>query len=315
MKPVIDYKGAGAGAGRLEGFENPMMSNDSEIVTGAYDEKKDIVRWLDNDSLYDAFYANVYDNLTQGSVRTQAEVGMMLHEWTKKGEDVKDMIVLDAGCGTGIATSSFAKMNAKSIVGFDKSDAMLQQAKEGTIPQTTLTKEQIDKIEWRKGDLIDSSACAGEEFTHAFMMYFTIYYFADKETVLRNIYYWMKPGGRLAISVVNKHKFDPMLDSAAPWIGFSLQKYSEERVTKSDVTFNKFKYTGEFDLQDPSAEFRETFRFPDGKVRRQRHTFKMEDMEEIVKLAKYAGFDYLGYTDCGKIGFEYFYILHLSKGT
>jgi len=269
-------------------------------------------RWLDNSELYDEFYASVYDQLTQGSVRTQAEVGMLLHEWTKRGEDLKTFEILDAGCGTGIAVASFAKMNVKRVVGLDSSEAMINQAKTKTIPQTTLTPEQVAKIEWRKADLIDPSAGAGGEFTHALLLYFTIYYVPDKEIVFRNLFFSVRPGGRLAVHVVNKHKFDPMLESAAPWIGFSLQKYSDKRVTKSEVTFDKFKYSGEFDLQDPGAEFRETFRFNDKTVRRHRHIFRMENIEEIVEMAKRAGWNYKGFTDLTPISFEYSYHLHFT---
>lgn len=285
----------------IEGFE--------EAVPGAMSEKADVV-WMDNDSLYDSFYASVYDHLTQGSTRSQAEVGLILHEWTKRGDDLTKFEILDAGCGTGIVTSSFAKMGCKRVVGLDKSEAMLNQARTKTIPQTTLTEEQKAAIEWRQADLYSPSAAAGGEFSHAVVLYFTLYTFADKEAFLRCLYHWIRPGGRLVLHVVNKHKFDPMLESSAPWLGFSLQKYSDKRVTKSEVTFNKFKYTGDFELTDPAAEFRETFRFNDGKVRRQRHTLRMEDMSKIVEMAKAVGWEYLGHTDLTPISFEYAFHLH-----
>ena len=296
---------------RLEGFENP--DEDLESIAHVIDESKDAVKYLENEQIYDDFYAKIYDQLSQGSVRTQAEVGLALNEWTKKGDDLKTFQVLDAGCGTGIAVASLAKIGCKKVVGFDKSESMLNYAKEVVIPQSTLTDEQKKVITWRKGDLIDSSSCSGGEFSHTLMLYFTIYYFPDKETVFRNIYYWTKPGGRMVIAVVNKHKFDPMLESASPWLGFSLQKYSETRIKKSEVTFNKFQYTGEFDLQDPGAEFREVFRFKDGKVRRHKHIFRMEDMEQIVKLAQNAGWSYIGYVDLTPIAFEYAYHLHFKR--
>lgn len=296
----------------LEGF-----TGSSEEIAGAVSESSGIIKYLDNDELYDSFYARVYDQLTQGSVRSQAEVGLMLQQWLKRGDaDIKSMEILDAGCGTGIAAASFAKLGAKKVVGLDKSEAMLKQATSNTIPQTTLTSEQIQSISWRKDDLINPSACQGGEFTHAFLLYFTIYYFNDKEAVFRNLHYWTKPGGRLVVHVVNKHKFDPMLESASPWLGFSLQKYTDTRITKSEVAFDKFTYTGEFDLQDPGAEFRETFRFKDtGKVRRQRHAFIMEDMERITGMARAAGWQYLGYTDLTPISFEYAYHLHFRRNT
>ena len=98
LKPYFNGQQKGDGN---EGFEN------KEEVAGAYPESKGLIRWLDNTELYDSFYCGIYDQLTQGSVRTQAEVGLALNEWTKKGEDLKTFEVLDAGCGTGIANRSF----------------------------------------------------------------------------------------------------------------------------------------------------------------------------------------------------------------
>ena len=287
-----------------EGFENQ--------IPGAVEENKGLVQWMDNTKLYDSFYAGIYDQLTQGSVRTQAEIGLLLHEWSKNKEKLDTFEVLDAGCGTGIACAALGKIGCKRVVGLDSSDAMINQAKTLVLPQSTLTEEQKKHVEFRIGQLENPSSCAGGEFTHAFLMYFTVYYLNDKETCFRNLFFWVKPGGKLMIHVVNKHKFDPMLESAAPWMGFSLQKYSKDRVTKSDVTFDKFKYTGEFDLQDPQAEFRETFRFHNGTIRRQRHTFFMEDMNTIVGFAKAAGWKYEGFIDLTPISAEYMYYLSFS---
>lgn len=289
-----------------EGFKD----SEQELINGSYPESKGLIRWLDNTELYDSFYCSVYDQLTQGSVRTQAEVGLILHEWTKRGDDITSFEVLDAGCGTGIATVSLAKMNVKRVVGLDKSKAMITQARDSTLPQTTLTDDQKKLIEWRTADLADPSVGAAGEFSHAILLYFTIYYVPDKEAFFRNIFLWVRPGGKMVVHVVNKHKFDPMLESSAPWLGFSLQKYSKTRVTKSEVVFDKFKYTGDFNLQDPQAEFNETFRFTSGNIRRQRHTFKMEDMNQIVGFAKAAGWEYIGYTDLTPVSFEYAYHLH-----
>ena len=270
-------------------------------------------RYLENDELYDSFYASIYDQLAQGAVRTQAEIGLLLHEWTSRGGmPVEKMKVLDAGSGTGIATAAFAKMNVSKVIGVDKSAAMIERAEKVTIPASTLTEQQQQVIEFRNTDLLNPSALSAAEVTHAVMFYFVPYEVKDLEAVLRNMYVWVAPGGKLAIEVVNKHKFDPMLEAAAPWMAFSLQKYSDKRITKSSITFDKFAYDGEFDLQDPSAEFRETFRFKDGTVRRQRHRFHMPDISEIVKLGTTCGFQYDKYIDLTPIGFEYGYLLCFS---
>ena len=292
-----------------EGFKD-IDDKELEELSGAEAESNGKIRYLNNDELYDNFYCSIYDQLTQCPIRIQTELELIIHEWTKRGDKIKDFKVLDAGCGTGVGSAALAKLGVKKVIALDKSEAMIKHAKEVTLPLTTLTDEQKKRITWEHDDLINPSALQGGQVTHAIMLYFTIYYFSDKETLLRNLFFWIKPGGHLAIHVVNKHKFDPMLESAAPWIAFSLQKYSKERVTKSEVTFNKFKYAAEFDLQDPMAEFRETFRFKDNKIRRQRHTFRMEDMDTIVGLAKVAGWEYNGFTDLTNAGLEYMYHLH-----
>jgi hypothetical protein len=79
------------------------------------------------------------------------------------------------------------------------------------------------------------------------------------------------------------------------------------------VAFDKFDYEGVFDVDETpgsrAAEFRETFRFKDGSVRRQRHTFDMPDMNSIVEAAQGAGWQYRGYVDNVAAAFEYSYTL------
>jgi len=283
-----------------EGFSSETNdSNDADA--SAFD-------WKDNNSLYDTFYAEIYDQLMQSSVRNQAKVGLLLHVWQSK-IPVNKMEVLDVGCGTGVAAVAFAKMNVNSVVGIDKSDAMVRRARSATLDTSTLTADQKKLIDFRKRDVLDPGIAQAGEFNCATILYFTVYYLTDMEAAFRNLHVWIKPGGFMAVEVVNKYKFDPMLESASPWLAFSLQKYSKERVRKSKVTFDKFEYEGVFDLDEPRAEFRETFRFKDGSVRRQKHTFIMPDMKEIVQKGVRAGWKYNTYIDLTTIGFEYAYLL------
>jgi hypothetical protein len=150
---------------------------------------------------------------------------------------------------------------------------------------------------------------SGGRFSHAALLFFTIYYSNNPSTIFNNLYHWIRPGGQLAIEVVNKYKFDPLLESASPFVGTTIQKYVKKRVTKSKVEFDKFSYEAEFDLQDPIAEFREVFRFKDSKVRRQRHTLYMRDINDFVHIAQVAGWNYNGFIDLMTCGFEYAYVL------
>ena len=84
---------------------------------------------------------------------------------------------------------------------------------------------------------------------------------------------------------------------------------------KSKVKFDKFDYEATFGLDPDSpsmGEFRETFRFKDGTVRRQAHSFFMPDITLIVNRAKSAGWNYKGFVDQTRMGFEYSYLLMFS---
>lgn len=295
---TADIKGPSSGS--VEGF------------TSSAEESK--YKWLSNDELYDDFYASVYDLLVQPSNRTQFEISFLLSRWKfneQPNGSLKSLCIADLGCGTGVSAAALAKSGIGRVVAIDKSAQMIDFAKKANLPSTVLTEEQKSAIEFRERDLLDPSAARGSEFDAAVALYFTIYYMRDMDGFFRNCALWIKPGGFLAVQVVNKYKFDPMLDSASPFI-FSLQRYSEQRATKSAVKFDKFDYEGVFDLDEEAnnaAEFRETFRFKDGTVRRQRHNFYMYDIAAIVKKAKAAGWTYQGYIDQEKQGFAYSYLL------
>ncbi len=266
--------------------------------------------WLNNVSLYDNFYASIYDQLVQSSQRAQIEVSLLLGRWETSDKKISDLQIADLGCGTGVATLAFAKAGVAKAVGIDQSKAMLEFAKTTNLPASVLDAGQKAKVEFRERDLTDPSAAQPAEFDCACALYFTIYYMRDMDGFFRNSALWVRPGGSLAVQVVNKYKFDPILDSASPFT-FSIQKYVKDRHTKSTVKFDKFDYEGIFDLDEgeDGAEFRETFRFKDGSIRRQRHTLNMPDIALIVKKAKAAGWLYQGYIDQIKQGFAYSYLL------
>jgi SAM-dependent methyltransferase len=285
-----------------EGFEN-NTSSDSSLIT-----------WLtDPQQIYDEFYAGVYDQLTHQTERTKAKVAILNNFWKKNNSNPSEWSILDAGCGTGHAAISFVKMGAGRVIGMDYNPAMLRYAENNVQPAAKLTPEQTSALRWRMDSLKNPSAAAAGEFTHITMFYFTFYYLPDQEEFFRFANLWLKPGGKLLIEVVNKFKFDPILESSSPFIAFSLQKYSKERIQKSKVTFNTFEYESEFQLIDPKAEFYETFRFKNNHVRRQKHILNMPTIEAIVKMGKAAGFKYVGYQDLNAVGFEYAYLLQFER--
>lgn len=270
--------------------------------------------WLGNDDLFDDFYASVFTKLTQNETLVQAETGICLEEFLRTTS--KDQLrILDAGCGIGVGTCSFAKQGVGHTVGIDKSPAIIRYAKGTTLPSTTLTDIQQQNLEFRLADLNGPGAAGAAEFTDACLLYFTVYYFRDLDMLFRNLALWVKPGGHLAIEVVNKYKFDPVLNPSNPWVGVSPQKYAKERITKSKIVFDTFEYDAVFELEDPNAEFRETFRFKDGSVRRQKHKLVMPSISTIVKKATQNGWTYTKYVDLMPLSFQYGYLLFFTRNS
>jgi len=289
-----------------EGFENTSTNSVSKSDTNLY-------TWMTDPKLiYDEFYAGIYDQLGKQDERTKAKIAILKDIWEKE-TPMSNWSILDVGCGTGHAVVDLAKQDVGRVVGLDSSSAMIHYAENTVEPAGKLTKQQAEAITWRTDTIINPGACSAGEFTHVICFYFSFYYIQDQEQFFRTMNLWTKPGGKLCLDVVNKYKFDPILESASPFIAFSLQKYSKERIMKSKVTFDKFEYEAEFVLTDPKAEFYETFRFKNGHVRRQKHVFNMPTIEKIIEMAKMAGWKYVGYQDLNGIGFEYSYLLTFDK--
>ena len=268
--------------------------------------------WLTGDEIYDDFYAATHHKIFMQEKLVQAEAAIALHDWVKS-VDKPHMSILDAGCGTGIATTYLAKQDVGKAVGIDKSAAMIRYAKNSILPGTTLTPAQKDAVEFRVADVYGPSAAGEAEFTHSMLLYFSVYAFRDLDALFRNLYFWTQPGGGLAVEVVDRDKFVPIPDVANPWVGVNPQAHTNERMTRASAIFDKFEYTSDFDLEDDRAEFRETFAFKDGTFRRQKHVLYMPKIADIVKAAQSAGWKYTKFTELKMIGFDYGYMLFFTR--
>jgi len=254
--------------------------------------------------VYDKFYSKIYDQLFYSSYKNEFEINDLISKYLKN-KDKTSLKILDVGCGTGKHISILNELGYKPI-GLDLSNDMLIEAK------------KINKnTRFIKGSGEDTELFSGNRFDVILCYYFTIYYFEDYLKFIKNVSYWLKRGGILAVHVVNKDKFDPILEPASPFPAFSLQKYSKKRIMKSTVVFNNFEYTAEFKLsKSGKAKFKEKFYFQKkNKVRKQEHIFNMfkigkfiNDVKEKYKLKL------IGKTDLISVSYEYQYILYFKKG-
>lgn len=293
-----------------EGF----VDGRGEIAT---DDAEEASAWgkykvLRDDEIYDDFYAKVYNKITQMDRLTTAEAGLIYHDWALTMEP-NQMKILDVGCGTGVAACALKKMGVGEVTGLDLSKAMVAKARK-VLESTTLTPEEKDRVEFIQGNAYNPSSVDAQGFSHAMVLYFSIYYFKDMDALFRNLAHWVRPGGGLAIEVVDKHKFEAIPDSSNPWIGINPQRYKKERITKGTVVFDQFEYTSQFDLYDPAAEFTEVFRFKDGTpIRRQKHTLYMYDIKKIVGMAEAVGWKYEKSMELMPVGFPHAWVLFFKR--
>lgn len=266
-----------------------LVTNTPISVEGFEQREKFIIK--ENDEIYDTFYANIYDKLVQDDVKNEYEVGTIIN-LTKP---TKNSLLLDIGSGTGNHVAAFNSKNVNAV-GLDKSSAMVAYA-----------KKKYPKLEFNVGDANNVIVHPPHTFTHITCLYFTIYYIKDKFSFFRNCYEWLKPGGHLVVHVVDKNKFDPILNSSTSLNNVPIQKNTTERVTKTSLTFNNFKYRANFSLDkenNNNATFDETFTDKNGKVRKHIHTMYMPSQNDIEKIGKEAGFIVNGKVDLDAVQYD-----------
>ena len=183
---------------------------------------------VSSDNIYDEFYSKIYDKLFTAPYKTEFEVNDLIESILSKMDKEKTKI-LDIGCGTGQHIKLLSDNDYK-VIGLDNSNEMLKIAKKNNPNNRFILGNALDKKQFNE-QRFDLISC----------YYFTIYYFKDLRKILENVSFWLKEDGVFVVHLVNKDKFDPILEPASPFPAFSLQKYTKGRVMKSDVVFNNFE--------------------------------------------------------------------------
>lgn len=251
--------------------------------------------------IFDDFYVDYYDDLTHDQFKNSFEIKEILHSTKQKPNNIT---VLDIGCGTGHQCKILEKQGAK-VYGLDKSESMIKRC-----------NKLHKNIDFRTGDATQTIIYPPNSFDLINCLYFTIYYIEDKKQFLQNCFDWLKPQGYLALHLVNKDKFNPILNVADPLVMVSAQKYANERITNSIVKFKDFQYKADFKHTKGSndAKFVETFKSDtSGHVRKNEHQFYMPNQKSILAIAKSLGFIMKGYIDMIACQYDHQYIYLLYK--
>lgn len=275
------------------------ISNKYDVKTEGFSQPSKFVTKENND-LYDDFYCSIYDDLVYDTTRNEFEV----QEITNIAKINKNSNILDIGSGKGHHVNHFRK-HGINVTGLDKSKSMIK-----------LSQKKYPKCKFKHGDALNAVNFNSNTFTHITCLFFTIYYIENKKLFFKNVYDWLKPGGFLVLHLVNRDKFDPILNTANPLHLVSPQKFAKKRITNSLVKFNDFSYKANFKLnkQKDNATFIETFKDDNSEnVRKNEHTLHMCTQKKILSKAKKVGFILHGKSDMVNCMYEYQWIYYLYK--
>lgn len=252
--------------------------------------------------IYDKFYSDVYDNLLKSDIKNEFECLVIHKDFLKKVENPK---ILDLGCGTGHHLKILSRYN-HNLTGLDNSNSMLKKAKKNI---------NNEKVKLVKGDFHQVKIFPKKTFDHILCLFYTIYLCKNIRLFIKNCNTWLKPQGILFIHVVNRDKFDPVLETSSSLIPFfDPQKHTDKRNTQTRLHFNKFEYISNWKFNSNYSIFSEKFKFKNKPyVRINNHRLEYHKQRYIKKIAKEEGFILVKVVDMFTIGFNYNYILCFQK--
>jgi len=286
-----------------------MMMNYGRKQVEGFEEKTNEFKSVNNVAeIYDDFYVDIYDQLVFSKNKNDYEIGTLIEQ----ADMVKDQsMVLDIGSGTGHHVSSL-KAHGFDAIGIDIAPSMVQKAQK-TYPD----------LKFQVADALNPNLFQEQTFSHITCFYFTLYYIQDKRSLFENCMNWLKPGGYLAVHMVNRDKFDPILPAGNPFTVVSPQSYAKKRIMNTTVNFDAFEYKSVFDMKEtiqssdePNAFMRETFKNnKNGNVRRNEHRLYMNTQSEILDIAKEVGFIIDSKIDLMNCQYDSQYVYVLQKPT
>lgn len=249
-----------------------------------------------NDTLYDEFYADVYDKLLFNPTKNNFEV-KSIAKFVDNGK------ALDIGSGTGHHVNLLAKKGF-DCTGLDSSNSMIAEAKIKFPEQNFIHGNALKKMTFQPKSF-DLITC----------LYFTIYYIKNKEQFFKNVALWLEDGGYFVLHLVDKENFNPIVPAGEPFTIISPQNYTDERINDSIVDFDQFAYKAKFSLPDKNkATFKEVFKFKNSnQVRQNDHTLYMDSHDEIAQQAENIGLKLVEIIDMSPCNYDNQYLYIFQK--
>ena len=242
---------------------------------GFIDENNFIFK--EGDAVYDDFYATVYNNLVFNQIKNDFEIGAIINSTFAN----ETSVIADIGCKTGEHTNELKNQISSnlSIIGIDKSPSLVQKA-----------KENFPNLQFKVGNGLDDTLFNDGSLTHILCLDLAIYQMENKKQFFENCMKWNMSGGYLIVHLVDRHRFQQLLNSINPL--YEIVPQGDSNTAKTKIAFKDFLYNANYkvDFSKDIALLEEKFKFPDGKIRKQEQKYFMEDITSIVSTAQNAGY-------------------------
>jgi SAM-dependent methyltransferase len=249
--------------------------------------------------VYDEFYVEIYDNIMKPEIRSDFEIETIVNSTFPSK---KHSVFLDIGSGTGHLANKLHSQGYQ-VQTIDKSKAMVKYA-----------NEKYPKLNSIQGDTMDPMTFDRGVFTHILCLGMTIYEIPDKLEFFRNCFYWLQMNGYMIIHLVDRQKFDAIVPAGKNYLLESPQRFASDRITDTIIDFESFKYNASYNFNGKTVGFSE--KIIDGKtnnVRQNERTLYMDEPNDIIYFAQYAGFIVHGAVKMTKVGDENQFIYILER--
>jgi SAM-dependent methyltransferase len=252
-------------------------------------EQKEQFIFKKGPSIYDTFYANVYDKIVKTNISSDFEIGTII----SSTHTTSVSVILDVGCRTGSRVSKLSDKNLE-VIGIDVSPFMIKKS-----------LMNYPDYKFIVGDALQVGQFQPSSFTHILCLDHIIYTFEDKRQLVNNFIDWLMPGGYFILHLVDIETFNPVSNNTELPIIVTTNKQPDKSITTSD-----YDYTATYTLNNNIGTIIEKFKFKNGHVRKQEHQLYMDDKEVILTIVQQCGFTLHSIVDVlhSDFGKQYIYI-------
>ena len=236
------------------------------ILILLYFMKESDVEHFENN--FDKIYSKIYDIVFDEKELYKNQIDIINKKYMSK---VKNPTILDAGCGVG-RHYQYIKY---PTIGIDLSDSLLKHA-----------RIRNPSGKFVRGNLVNDNNFKPGQFSYILCLMDSLYYndSTEKDKILSNFYYWLKPDGILCIDIYDRSKLDP---GAREYT----QYYKDKLGNKHGLTyFNTFTHDGYWkSIDDENIKYIETIVLEDGRKKtKETKLYMPKDKTKIIsKINKY----------------------------